>query len=107
MTAIYPKQYRKRPVVIDAIQWNGHADDALHVIAWILGSGGNAKYHAPRYVSESRPDEPEWIELVTLEDKSDSGGHRVSPGDYVIKGVQGEFYPCKPDIFADTYEEVL
>lgn len=40
-----------------------------------------------------------WID--TLE-----GGHIVCPGDYIIKGVQGEFYPCKPDIFEQTYERV-
>lgn len=40
-----------------------------------------------------------WVD--TLE-----GGHIVCPGDWIIKGIQGEFYPCKPDIFKDTYEEV-
>lgn len=42
------------------------------------------------------------ITIPTLE-----GDMKASPGDYIIKGVNGEFYPCKPDIFAKTYEEVL
>ena len=42
------------------------------------------------------------VDIETLE-----GWHRASPGDYIIKGVKGEIYPCKPDIFALTYEEVV
>ena len=77
--------YRKKPVVIEASQWNGQGDhpkvtpyaDQLGVIKGIGPYG--------------------WVE--TLE-----GGHVVSPGDWIIRGVHGEFYPCKPDIFAATYE---
>ena len=45
--------------------------------------------------------EPDEINIITLE-----GNHKAIPGDYIIKGVKGEFYPCKPDIFEMTYEVV-
>jgi hypothetical protein len=98
-------RYRKRPVVIDATQWfkNGdHPDDGA----------ADQEGEVVRYFR--RPDIPGdirhercgflwhfhgWID--TLE-----GGHTVCPGDWVITGVQGERYPCKPDIFEATYEPV-
>jgi len=53
-------------------------------------------------VGDELPDgHPDAIEVVTLE-----GNHRVTWGDYIIQGVQGELYPCKPDIFEATYEKV-
>lgn len=76
--------YRKKPVVVEAVQWTGenHAEMCEFI-------DSEAFDIIPR------------IELVvhTLE-----GDHHASPGDYIIKGVNGEFYPCKPDIFAKTYE---
>jgi hypothetical protein len=79
--------YRKKPVVIEAIEYIGNFDHDL--AAWcggrVVGIGqGFAK-----------------IEIDTLE-----GVITASPGDFIIKGVQGEFYPCKPGIFIETYEEV-
>ncbi|MGL5512287.1 MAG: hypothetical protein ACRDBM_03485 [Sporomusa sp.] len=84
-------KYRKKPVVIDAIQWDGtnlseieefFGEDLkdFEVITWLGASDVVMKIH-------------------TLE-----GVHNCSRGDYIIKGVAGEFYPCKPDIFHDTYE---
>jgi hypothetical protein len=53
-----------------------------------------------------REDPPE-LYIHTLEDgKNGVARHVASPGDWIIKGVKGEYYPCKPDIFAATYEEV-
>jgi hypothetical protein len=110
--------YRKKPVVIQAERWDGTAPGATLVIDWVLGHGGTARYHdhapAPgcpgshadgpfRYCSERGCD---WsldgpsLALDTLE-----GTMTASPGDWIIRGVQGEFYPCKPDIFDATYEE--
>lgn len=74
-------KYRKKPVVIEAVQWFKHGDHAQ-------------VEHIP-YDSDDRGHG--WIK--TLE-----GGHIVSPGDWIIRGVRGEFYPCKPDIFDATYE---
>jgi hypothetical protein len=84
-------KYRKKPVVIEAMQWAGGAAEATPVIQWVLDGGGTARYH-------ERPDR---IRIDTLE-----GTMTVNPGDWIIRGVKGEFYPCKPDIFEATYEAV-
>ena len=78
-------KFRKKPVVIEATQWwkMGDHPAVVETPEWIVGGGH------PRG----------WVE--TLE-----GGHIVTPGDWIITGVQGEHYPCKPDIFEQTYEEV-
>lgn len=88
-------KYRKKPVVIEAIQWNGNnlneikefvgesLDYSIIDTAWEVGKG------APHVL----------MKIHTLE-----GDHECTKGDYIIKGVQGEFYPCKPDIFEQTYE---
>jgi NTP pyrophosphatase (non-canonical NTP hydrolase) len=87
-------KYRKRPVVIDAIQWQGTAAAAVPIINWILTGAGSARYH-------DEEDDLPGIAIDTLE-----GTVTASPGDWIIRGVRGEFYPCKPDIFAATYEPV-
>lgn len=76
--------FRKKPVVIEAAQWTG--GNAVSLLDWI---GDAAKQEGAVLV------------IHTLE-----GDHEASLGDWIIKGVKGEFYPCKPDIFAATYEEV-
>lgn len=86
-------KFRKKPVVIDAIQWDGTRTgvDAINAaFPQIRATLLRIQLHAEHVDAWS---------IKTLE------GHlRVSPGDWIIKGVQGEFYPCKPDIFAATYE---
>ena len=72
-------RYRKKPVVIDAVQWFKMGD-----------------HPAVKRLVENDPVSG-WVE--TLE-----GGHIVTPGDWIITGVKGEHYPCKPDIFEMTYE---
>lgn len=86
-------QYRKKPVVIEARQWDGTEDSAHKLIAWM----GNGEYSPAERVN-SQMFKP-WMRIFTLE-----GEHIASPNDWIIKGVKGEFYPCKPDIFAATYE---
>jgi hypothetical protein len=82
-----PMQFRKKPVVIEAVQFN-ESRESLHEIFRFAGSHvRNVTYG--------------YLEIPTLE-----GAMRVSFGDWIIKGVKGEFYPCKPDIFAETYEMV-
>ena len=78
-------KFRKKPVVIEATQWFKMGDHPA-VIRRLLAT------------SLSATPVP-WIE--TLE-----GGHIVTPGDWIITGVKGEHYPCKPDIFEMTYEPV-
>ena len=77
------KKYRKKPVVIEAIQWTG--DNTFDVFEFV---GYDCLVNCR-------------LVIHTLE-----GKHYASVGDYIIKGVQGQFYPCKPDIFEQTYEEV-
>lgn len=108
-------KYRKKPVVIDAEQWlkNGdHSEDESK-----LFSEGEVKFMCEgkvvRYYRTPDLDgkthckhcgytmhEHGWID--TLE-----GGHIVCPYDFIIKGIKGELYPCKPDIFEATYEKVI
>jgi len=84
-----PVKYRKKPVVIEAMQFDGSNGD--EVAAWCGGTVESATCHN---------DGPPWLVMIrTLE-----GTMAAGRDDYVIKGVQGEFYPCKPDIFEATYE---
>jgi len=90
-------KYRKRPVVIEAIQWNGlntyeikefgkgNITVEINDLAWEVGKG------AP---------------VVTVLIKTLEGEMKANKGDFIIRGVNGEFYPCKPDIFEKTYEVV-
>lgn len=89
-------KYRKKPVVVEAVQWNGTNLSEIEMFcpiaqieildtAWEVGKG------IPVAI----------ITIPTLE-----GEHIASKGDYIIKGVKGEYYPCKPDIFEATYEAV-
>jgi len=86
-------KYRKKPVVIEAMQFNGNPDD---IISWIV---------------ENKPMEGNAVLLAQIRDeniiiKTLEGDMKASIGDWIIKGVNGEFYPCKPDIFEKTYEAV-
>ena len=96
-------RFRKRPVEIDAMQWDGTATGATRIIDWILGNGATATYTCsnPDRCAENDGDTPHSIAIRTLE-----GTMRADLDDWIIKGVAGEFYPCKPDIFAATYEPV-
>ena len=85
-------RFRKKPVVIEAEQFDGTIGSANNILAWIGSSAGVA-----RRAHASKPEEGLFIE--TLE-----GLHHARGGDWIIRGVKGEFYPCKPDIFAATYE---
>jgi len=82
--------YRKKPVVIEAVQWDGMWEDAQNILDFCDGDA-----------HETLPPTGRYLTINTLE-----GVMKVSPHDFIIKGVKGEFYPCKPDIFAATYEEV-
>lgn len=80
------KTYVKKPVQIKAVQLTN--DNLREVAAW-LGKEGNP----------TEPDAPHnFIDIYTLE-----GAMRAQIGDFIIQGIRGEFYPCKPDIFKDSY----
>lgn len=97
-------KFRKKPVVIEAIQATGTPESNREIINWTRGSATPA-YMDKRVVkmedSSALADTYPSLSINTLE-----GAHWVSPGDWIIKGVKGEFYPCKPDIFEATYEAV-
>jgi hypothetical protein len=86
-------KFRKKPIVIEAVQWDG-TDVALDTIERWAGSApgpddcGVSVWNGDLFVG-------------TLE-----GEMRANPKDWIIRGVKGELYPCKPDIFAETYEQV-
>ena len=86
------KKYRKKPVVIEAIQWDG-SPEAAYCITHIQGFDGRRIYWLD-------PAE-DGLLIDTLE-----GAMTANLGDWIIKGIKGEIYPCKPDIFEMTYEEV-
>ena len=99
-----PQQFRTKPVVIEAIRWDGTAEGATPIIDWTLGAENDAvaRYHEGfENDGGRRPSQPACIAIDTLE-----GTMLALPGDWIIRGVQGEFYPCKPGIFAATYEAV-
>ena len=102
-----PKTYRKRPVVIEAMRYASPNAHAHAVYQWIeantLGSFEpmsviEGRQHYPASGVSIDPRDGRLI-ISTLE-----GLHWADHGDWIIRGVQGEFYPCKPDIFAATYE---
>lgn len=82
-------KYRKKPVVIEAIQFNDDADTLRKIQKFM---------QCELVVSYKKTNKPK-LKIATLE-----GEMEASLGDYIIKGVNGEFYPCKPDIFEKTYE---
>lgn len=97
------RQFRKKPVVIDAMQWDGTAAGAGPIIEWVLGGRGTAVYECSNRdrCAQHDGDVPHVLVIRTLE-----GDYRAGLGDWIVRGIQGEFYPCKPDIFEATYEAV-
>lgn len=83
-------KYRKKPVVIEAIQFTGN--NCFEILKF-MGRANN--------IWEADLNPTDHPTIYTLE-----GDMSTSPGDWIIKGIKGEFYPCKPDIFALTYEPI-
>jgi len=102
-------KYRKKPVVIEAVRWNGSTVG--------LTNGGipfkSERLEKPEWMPPAKVTEIE-VPLVPAGDvwrRDDflfigtlEGTHRADPGDWIIRGVAGELYPCKPNIFEATYE---
>lgn len=82
-------KYRKKPVEVEAIQWLGDKDAAAKFMGIEIGD---------TFASDDRNNK---LIIPTLE-----GDMSCNHGDYIIKGIQNEFYPCKPDIFEQTYEPI-
>ena len=87
-------RYRKKPVVINAFHMKGEYEesDGFAAYLWMDSFGG--------LIPQTQ------IDSVSLTIQTLEGDMRADYGDYIIRGVQGEFYPCKPDIFIKTYEAV-
>lgn len=86
-------KYRKKPVIIEAIQFEDNSDRIIEIHEFMGGDTIRVNYEDK--------DNP-YLKIETLE-----GTMKASVGDYIVKGVNGEFYPCKPDIFEKTYERVI
>lgn len=92
-------KFRKLPVEIEAMRYPGHSvsgvDAVLAFEEWFESVGGKGRYIGQR------------LHVLTLEDgPNGEAKHVAEPGDWIIRGVAGELYPCKPDIFDVTYEPV-
>ncbi|QQO40676.1 hypothetical protein 015DV002_236 [Bacillus phage 015DV002] len=85
-------KYRKNPVVVDVIQYAGTAESVAELKYFVNGTLEDVD-------GIFRYDQEEEKYII----RTDEGDMRISVGDYVIRGVKGEFYPCKPDVFKETY----
>lgn len=84
-----PRRFRKKPVVIEAMQWDGSRESQGAIVNWSNG------------VVSGWFDDDYFLAVETRE-----GTMQAVEGDWIIRGVAGEFYPCADDIFVQTYEEV-
>ncbi len=87
-------KYRKKPVEIEAFQYDGDFQNK------------EGTYYIPEWGIEAYKKGILYFDGPTLKIKTLEGDMKASVGDFIIRGVKGEFYPCKPDIFEKTYEPV-
>lgn len=92
-------KYRKKPVVIEAMRLENNYNSIVNVVEWVENIDMSTSLIGMNATVKNIQDHGFFIN--TLEGKM-----RADFGDYIIKGVAGEFYPCKPDIFEKTYEAV-
>ena len=100
-------KYRKKPVVVEAMQWFPPGDDR-HDPSMLSRRKGSSVY-PPDYRQEGdlyrySPIRDGWYEMFFI--KTTNGSIRTSPGDWIITRIDGKKYPCKPDIFEATYDIV-
>lgn len=91
-------KYRKKPVTIEAYQYEG---DFVSSGNWTAPDWVNEAYNNGILVYKEVGNTPPELYVKTIE-----GDMKCNYKDYIIKGVKGELYPCKPDIFEETYEQV-
>jgi hypothetical protein len=92
------RRFRKRPVVIEAMIYDGSKESFVAIWEWMERATGDDN-GGPNQGYTGTEKNPGKFGILTLEGKI-----FASPGDVIIRGVKGEFYPCKPDIFSATYE---
>lgn len=103
-------KFRKKPIVVEALKWTGRNVDALCV--WAAQADVESKRARGVAVPPASREVTLPIDVVSMENgylveiRTPEGVMAASAGDYIICGVHGEFYPCKPDIFEATYEAV-
>ena len=99
-------EYRKKPVIINAIQLEYR--NIFEVYTFVHGQPNiSTTIASDKWDDYVMLVKNKGMDIITLEDGKDNRAkHVASIGDYIIKGVKGEFYPCKPDIFEMTYERV-
>lgn len=102
------KTFESVPVTISAVQFRGIKENATAIINWILDNGGSATWREeeeiPKFVGwdiTGSETEPEALYIHTLE-----GIMKASVGDWIIRGLEGEFYPCKDSVFQKKYKEI-
>ena len=120
-------KFRKKPVVIEATQWYKNGDHPLDYSKQFTSFENGKVTSIPPSHRKDHNWEGDIVRYFRDPDKKDDwkcvhcgnvyhdhgwietleGGHIVCPGDWIITGVQGEHYPCKPDIFKETYEPVF
>jgi len=100
-------EYRKKPVVVKALQYRARENE-VEVLRFASRNGRECHYGGLSAEElEYRLRNGQILDIgQTLVIKTLEGDHIVSNGDFVIEGVQGEYYPCKPDIFDETYTKV-
>jgi len=104
-------KFRKKPVVIDAVRWNAPSNGKVSLARECrdhpsVRGTGYMEVFSLLGTSGCSTSEPYWSWGVLGVIDTLEGKHIVTPGDWIITGVSGEVYPCKPDIFVATYEAV-
>lgn len=92
------KTFVKKPISVQAIQWTGH--NYAEIVDFVGKDGVDLFYSCEKSVLVPM------LVIYAPSDITDEGDHLVRVGNWIIKGIKGEFYPCKPDVFEQTYEEV-
>lgn len=98
-------KYRKRPVVVEAVQWNGN--NLMEIVSFMRGL---SQIGFRKSLDVSSVEFQKWTDYEAIVDRDGltvntlEGKMKANIGDYIIKGVNGEFYPCKLDIFEKTYD---
>ena len=113
---IKPKQYKKKPVVVEAMRLFGGASETQQVVSWLADNRypmlvgdytqpETLRYHDQGEKDFSRPDKGVYIDPASgdLMIRTLEGDMRARYGYYIVKGIRGEFYPCDADIFNSTY----
>ena len=90
-------KYRKKPVVVEAIRWSG--SNMIEIQDFMGGC-----FLGYKVLSDAAWEVGKGVPITEISIKTLDSIAKAVNGDYIIKGVQGEFYPCKPDIFEATYE---